>query len=223
MAQYLEKLAALFGESRFVHFSKVSSGSHQQFFKVDQKAANKVFLRLVGGTPEAPDHDTTNVRNEINRMLMEDRGVGYLKAQPGKKIIDFPGRKTPISEEVTIHEAGEFTGTVVRVGGRSKNHSAIPITILENGEYLPCRTGKEIAKRIAAFLFEGEICVTGNGKWTRGSDGIWQLQTFDIKDFSPVENDSSLGAFVKDMRAIEGSGWNAAKDAQTELRKLRED
>ncbi len=223
MAQYLDKLATLFGETDFVHFLKVRPGSHRQFLMVEEQAAKAVYLRLVGGTSVAPDPETASVRNDINRMLMEDGGVGYVKADPGPRIINFPGRKTPISEEVTIHESGELTGSVVRVGGRSRNEKAVPITMLGDGEYYPCRASKDVAKRLAGFLFEGEIKVSGKGKWTRGGDGVWELQQFDIKDFAEIEAGSSLSAFVDDMRKVEGSGWNSADDAQAELRKLRDD
>ena len=223
MAQYLDKLATLLGETNFVHFQRVGKGSHKQFFKVESEATERVYLRLVGGQAVAPDPETAAVRKDLNRMLMEDGGTGYVKAEPGPRIINFPGRKTPMSEEVTIHETGELIGSVVRVGGRSKNDKAIPITMLGDGEYYPCRTSKELAKRLAAYLFEGEIRVNGNGKWTRGTDGIWSLQLFDIKDFTQIEGGRSLSSFVEDMRNVDGSGWNKSEDAQGDLRKLRED
>ena len=142
-------------------------------------------------------------------------------SDPGQKIIVFPGCKTPIAEEVTVHEAGELDGTVIRVGGRSDR--AIPVT-LDNGsgEYYRCSASKETAKRLATHLFEGEVRVAGNGKWTRSADGAWRLQAFEIKDFIRVDT-QSLSAVVAEMRKIEGSGWNAVPDAQAELRKLRED
>lgn len=223
MAQYLEKLATLFGETQFVHFVSVRPGSHRQLLMVEEQASLAVYLRLVGKDGVAPDPETAAIRNDINRMLMEDGSVGYVKAEPGPRIISFPGRKTPISEEVTIHEAGELSGSVVGVGGRSRNDKAVPVTMLGDGEYYACRASKDIAKRLAGFLFEGEIKVSGTGKWTRGSNGVWALQQFDITDFTAIEAGSSLSAFVDEMRNVDGSGWNSAVDAQAELRKLRED
>ena len=95
--------------------------------------------------------------------------------------------------------------------------------MLGDGEYYPCRTSKELAKQLAACLFEGEIRVNGSGKWTRGTDGIWSLQQFDIKDFAKLESGQSLSSFVEYMRNVEGSGWNKSEDAQGDLRKMRED
>lgn len=220
LAQYLEKLAALLGDPDGVHFVKIRPGSARQYLRVDPPFAEGVFARLTGhGTVD--QGDSAAVRRDINKMLMDDRGTGYLKADPGQKIIDFPGCKTPISEEVTVHEAGELDGTVIRVGGRSDR--AIPVT-LDNGsgEYYRCSANKETAKRLATHLFEGDVRVAGNGKWTRGADGVWRLQAFEIKDFNRVDT-QSLSAVVAEMRKIEGSGWNAVPDAQAELRKLRED
>ena len=220
LAQYLERLAALLGEPEGVHFVKLRPGSTKQYLKVDSAFASTVYARLTG-QGGADLGETTAITRDINKMLMDDQGVGYLKAEPGRRIINFPGRKTPITEEIAVHEAGELEGTVIRVGGRSDR--AIPVT-LDNGtgEYFHCSATKETAKQMAAYLFEGEVRVSGSGKWTRGSDGVWRLQTFDIKDFVRLDEES-LSAVVSDMRRVEGSGWNAAPDAQAELRKLRED
>lgn len=225
MAQYLERLATLFGETDFVHFLKVTPGSHRQVLIVEEKAAKAVHLRLVGGTDKgaAPDQEIVSIRNDINRMLIEDGSVGYLKAEPGRRIIEFPGRKTPISDVVTVHESGELTGSVVKIGGRNSSDKAVPVTIFGDGTYYRCRANKDVAKRLATLLFDGDVKASGRGKWTRGSDGLWELQLFDIKDFATIESGSSLSEFVEEMRKVEGSGWNSAEDAQAELRRLRED
>jgi hypothetical protein len=219
LAQYLERLAALLGEPEGVHFVKIRAGSAKQYLRVDPAVASTVFARLTG-QGVADQGETTAIRRDINKMLMDDQSTGYLKAEPGAKIISFPGRKTPIAEEIAVHEAGELEGTVIRVGGKTER--AIPVT-LDNGagEYFRCSATKETAKRLAALLFEGQVRVSGSGKWTRGSDGVWHLQSFDIKDFARLD-DGSLSAVVQDMRKVEGSGWNAVPDAQAELRKLRE-
>jgi hypothetical protein len=220
LAQYLERLAALLGEPEGVHFVKIRPGSARQYLRVDPAVASTVFERLTG-QGVANQGEMTTIRRDINKMLMDDRGTGYLKAEPGARIITFPGRKTPIAEEVAVHEAGELDGTVIRVGGRGDR--AVPVT-LDNGagDYFRCSATKDIAKRLAAVLFEGQVRVSGSGKWTRGSDGVWHLQSFDIKDFSRLD-EGSLSAVVRDMRKVAGSGWNAVPDAQAELRKLRED
>lgn len=222
-AEYVLKLAELFGNEEHVHFDKIKPGSARQYLKVDQPAAERVYMRLVGGNTVLPDQEVASVRRDINRMLIEDGGVGYVKAEPGARIIEFPGRKTPIAEEVTIHEAGLLEGSVVRVGGRGRIDRVVPITLFGSGEYYPCRASKELAKKLAAKLFEGEVRVSGNGKWIRDAEGVWRLQLFDIKDFSEIQGAQSIVDFVTDMRAIEGSGWNKVADAQAELRKLRED
>ena len=222
-AEYVLKLAVLFGEESHVHFAKVRSGSTKQYLNVDSTAAERVYLRLVGGTTVLPDQETATARRDINLMLIEDGGVGYVKAEPGPRIIDFPGRKTPIAEEVTIHEVGTLDGSIVRIGGRGATDRVVPITLFGRGEYFPCRANKELAKKLASRLFECEVRVSGSGKWTRGADGVWRLQRFDIRDFSEIQGSPSLSAFVEDMRAVEGSGWNKVADAQAELRKLRED
>ena len=109
---------------------------------------------------------------------------------------------------------------VIRIGGRD---SSVPVSLdAGGGVYYRCTASRAVAKRLARHLFEGEVRVSGKGKWLRGGDGIWTLQSFDIADFESLD-DAPLSTFVKEMRAIEGSQWNSSNDPQSELEKLRQD
>ncbi len=218
LVQYLEKLSALSGAPDGVHFIKIRSGSAKPSFSVDEYAAADVFSRFVAAN-DGSLAEAVAIRHQINKMLIEDHCVGTLKVVDGPKVIDFPGRKTPIAEEIVVHESGELDGMVIRVGGRD---ATVPVQIEGSGTYFRCTTSRTIAKQLAAHLFDGYVRVMGNGKWARGIDGVWEMRAFEIKAFHALDG-RTLQAFVEDMRAIAGSGWNESQDAQADLRSLRED
>ena len=121
MAEYMAKLALLFGAPDSVHFSKLRSGSATQFFNVDLAGAQQVWTRLNASNGPMAEPELAAVRRDINKMLMEDGQVGYVKAEPGPKLLEFLGRKTPIADEVSVHQTGSIDGIVIRVGGRGES------------------------------------------------------------------------------------------------------
>jgi hypothetical protein len=219
LAQYLEKLAALFGSPGEVHFVKIKHGSAQPHINVAPDAASAVWSRLQAAN-DGDDGECASIRKSINRMLMEDDQTGYLRVVKGPKVIEFPGRKTPLQEEAELYEIGTLEGVLIRVGGRDES---VPVQIdAGDGIYHRCNTSRSLAKELGKYLFEGEIRVTGKGRWHRNQDGEWNLLSFDIAGFEPLEKDS-LGDFVRDMRAIDGSEWNKTDDPQSLLKQLKDD
>jgi len=218
LAEYLAKLALLFGNRDYVHFMKVRKGSAVPEIMVDGPAVPKVNerLRLVN-TPDAPE-DIARANQEINRMLRDDNATGTLRVKGGAKILEFPGRKTPLAEEAVVYEFSELDGIVIRVGGKDET---VPVTLeSSDGVYYRCNTSREIARQLANYLFGQSVRVAGRGKWRRTQEGAWELETFEVKSFEPL-NESPLGDVIATMRAIEGSGWNKMDDPQAELKRLR--
>ncbi len=219
LAQYLERLAALFGDADAVHFVKLTKGSARQYLHVEPSVSEAVWNRLSAANDEIPK-EAADIRRDINRMLLEDDCTGFLRVDRGPKVIEFPGRKTPISQEVVIHETGDLEGVVIRVGGRG---ASVPVSIdASGGVFHKCSAPRVVAKRLASHLFEGEIRVTGRGKWLRTAEGAWELQSFEIADFIALDA-PSLGKFIGDMQTIAGSLWNDLDDPQAELLKQRAD
>ena len=63
--------------------------------------------------------------------------------------------------------------------------------------------------------------VEGNGKWTRDSDGRWNLLEFQISSFDAIE-DEPLTTTVARLRAVEGK-WKDRPDPLAELESIRND
>lgn len=218
LAEYLAKLAVLFGSKEHVHFHKIRKGSAIPEIVVDEPAVPKVSerLRLVGAS-DAPE-DIVRANREINRMLRDDNATGTLRLKGGAKILEFPGRKTPLAEEAVVYEFGELDGIVIRVGGKDET---VPVT-LEGGDgaYYRCNASRETARQLATYLFGQSVRVTGRGKWRRNQEGCWEIETFDIKGFEPLD-EMPLVDTIAAMRAIDGSGWNELDDPQAEFKRIR--
>ena len=219
LADYLARLAILFGHQDQVYFLKVRKGSAIPEIHVHETAAPKVQVRLklvgAGGGPE----DANKSMRDINSMLRTDNASATLRAKGGAVVINFPGCKMPLAEEAVVHEAGELIGTVIRVGGRDET---VPLLLQDtDGTTYHCNTSKTIARELAHHLFGDLVRVQGNGKWLRNPDRIWVLEFFKIKSWEPIDQ-TSLEDAVKTLRAVEGSQWNAFPDPQVELKKLRE-
>ncbi|TXT27145.1 MAG: hypothetical protein FD134_220 [Gallionellaceae bacterium] len=220
LAKYLAKLSVMFGDESYVHFLKVRNGSAIPEIAVEHVAASKVAarLRLVGTLDAPPDLEKAN--QEINRMLREDNASATLKIKHGENVLVFPGKKTPLAEEVVVHEQGDLDGVIIRVGGKD---DTVPVWIEGEGKVIyKCQTNRDIARQLAAHLFDHPVRVTGSGQWCRTPERKWELEDFKIKSFE-ILDDSPLEKVVNDLRQIEGNLWNEMDDPQTEFRKLRGD
>lgn len=218
LADYLGKLAVLFGNKEHVHFMKVRKGSAIPEILVDESAVPKVSARLkLANSTDAPE-DLARASRDINRMLRDDNATGTLRLKGGAKIIDFPGKKTPLAEEAVVLEFGELDGVVIKVGGKDET---VPVLLEgEDGVFYPCNTDRETARKLAPYIFGSAVRIAGRGKWRRTEDRIWELEKFDIKTFEPLD-ETPLVDVITAMRAIEGSDWNEFEDPQAELKRIR--
>ena len=220
LAEYLAKLSTMFDCKEHVHFIKVRKGSAILENAIEHEAAPKVAARLrLVGTPDAPQ-ELERANQEVNRMLREDNASATLRIKHGENILVFPGKKTPLAEEVAVHEQGELDGVIIRVGGKD---DSVPVWIEGEGKVVyKCWASRDIARQLAAHLFDHPVRVTGNGQWCRTPERKWELEDFKIKSFE-ILNDRPLDEVINNLRQIEGNLWNEMCDPQAELRKLRGD
>jgi hypothetical protein len=163
LAEYLARLSTMFGYKEHVHFLKVRKGSAIPEIAVDRETAPKVAARLhLVGRPDSPP-ELARVYQEINRMLRDDNASATLKLKRGSVVVSFPGKKTPLAEEVVVHDQGDLDGIIIRVGGKD---DSVPIWV--EGEHkiiYKCQTSRDLARQLAAYLFDQPIRVVGNGQW----------------------------------------------------------
>ena len=219
LAEYLARLAVLFGHQDQVYFLKVRKGSAVPEIHVNEITAPKVQSRLkLVSAGNGPEEANKAVR-DINAMLRDDNTSATLAVKGGGLVINFPGCKTPLVEEAVVHEAGELIGSVIRVGGKDET---VPLWLQDtDGTTYQCNTSRTIARELARYLFGDLVRVQGSGKWRRTPERIWVLDMFKIKSWDPVDQ-TSLEDAVKVLRAVEGSHWNTFADPHAQLKKLRE-
>ena len=70
-------------------------------------------------------------------------------------------------------------------------------------------------------MFE-PVRIHGTGRWTRETDGHWQLHRFRIYRFEALGK-RQLRETVAALRAVPGSGWKDINDPLAELDDLRRD
>lgn len=220
LAEYLAKLSLMFGNKEHVHFLKVRKGSAIPEIAVDFETAPKIAARLkLVGKPDAPP-ELKNVNRDINHMLREDNASATLKFKHGAVVIKFPGRKTPLTEEVVVHEQGDLDGIIIRVGGKD---DSVPVWVEGEGkEIYKCQANRDLARQLAAHLFGDPVRVAGKGQWCRTPERKWELEKFEIKSFEVLDA-VPLEQLIEELRQVEGNLWNEMEDPQAELRKLRGD
>lgn len=219
LAEYLGRLATVFGFQEHVHFLKVRKGSAIPEIHIQESSALKVHARLtLVATGNAPE-DAKKSMQHINSMLREDNASAILRVKGGAQIIQFQGCKAPLAEEAIVHETGELIGIVIRIGGKDET---VPLLLQDtDGATYPCTTTRTIARELAQHLFGDMVRVQGSGKWRRTPERVWELDGFKVKSWEKIEQTPLLDD-VNALRAIKGSLWNEFADPQAELKKLRE-
>ncbi|SHM13144.1 hypothetical protein [Rhizobacter sp. OV335] len=218
LAEYVAELAKLFGSSEHVHLIKVRSGSAVPEIAVDPIAQASVAQRLaLVGTPQA-DRELTRHYRTLNALLREDGCSAVLKLKHGDKVLDFPGSKTLLTQEIVTREFGTLDGVVIRVGGKD---DTVPVWLEgEGGEKLQCSASRSTAKELAPHLFGGPVRVSGDGRWRRDAERVWTMESFVIKSWERLD-DRSLETMVLQAREVLGNGWADLDDPLAEWHRIR--
>lgn len=214
LAEYLQELAAILGETNAVHFVRLEASSTVVVHKVEREAVPKVRDRATAVARHRGSRDAMRAYRAINKMLRQDNGAGTLQAPTGAEIIRFPGIQE-VERYGTVTQQCVVDGEVVRIGGTRER---VPITLRSEDELIAdCYTSRATAKRLAAHLFE-PVRLFGNGRFAREDEGAWKLEYFVFETFAHL-NDQSLSSVVEALRAIPGGEWG--DDALDELRLIR--
>jgi hypothetical protein len=215
LADYLEELATLLGESKFVHLLRIEPGSTVIVSKIDAEAVPKVRDRTAAVRRGEAPADAMRAYRQINHLLREDKGTGVLVEETGAEVIRFPGSNDDRPEFTSVLQQGELDGEVIRVGGVGE---PVPIMLQARGQALTGIYAKRsVAKPLARHLFE-PVRLYGSGRWTRSADGNWELDRFVVDRFE-VLDERPLSSLVLALRALPGGEWGS--DAVNDLLALR--
>jgi hypothetical protein len=220
LARYMQEFASLLGHEAAVHFERLEEGSTQLVSRVDFEDVPKVRARLDRLARGEGDGDSLKARDEIDRLLADDNATGFVEdSASNAKVIAFPGVTRPKPRRYgPFNQEGSLGGLIVSVGGAD----ATKHVQLQNGDtkHTGLETDQETARRLGKHLFE-PVRVVGTGRWLREDDGSWTLESFKVRDFT-VLRDESLRDAVEGLRAVEGSDWKGMGDPLAALKALRD-
>ncbi|APT35021.1 hypothetical protein MCBMB27_05730 (plasmid) [Methylobacterium phyllosphaerae] len=222
LAEYMRDLAVILGSPENVHFLRLEAGSTEIVHVVDRGAFLVNVMSRVGGVRygAAPVEAIAAYRS-INKRLAEDRATGALiNGELSAEILNFPGMWAVEAEPFPpVTQAGAIDGVVIRLGGTGAN---VPVHVQAGDTvYSKCLASREIARELGHHLFGGPLRLTGQGKWTRDADGVWNLDRFLIGGFEPLDS-KPLSRVVSELRSLR-SGWEDVADPWDEIMKLRND
>ena len=219
LAEYMSDLAGLLGQHECVHFDRLETGSTVLVQHVEPVADAAVRARLDLAKADAPPDEVVKLFAAINRRLAEDKATGSLCRAGGAEVLRFPGRDRPTAASFgPFRQDCTFDGVLIRVGSRD---DTVPVHLDDGGTIHKCNATREMARRLAPYLYGCPLRVHGSGRWERLSDGNWLLRQFDIKDFEKLD-DRPLTEVVQQLRSVPGSRWRDFDDPAAELRRLRE-
>ena len=218
LAEYMAELARLLGKSDQVHFVRLEKGSAVLVPKVEPEAKPEVDERIQSLAHENPQVDVLRAFNALNRYLADDKATGRLNESEGGEVIQFPGsmRQAPVTFGA-FNQLGVLDGILIRIGGRD---DTVPVHLRDGDRIHLCNTTREIARRLASYLYGPTLRVHGEGRWERDANGNWQMKRFNITNFEAL-NDAPLEQVTQRLREVGGSGWKNIKDPSEELRHLR--
>ncbi len=218
LAEYMGELARLLGRLDQVHFDRVEEGSTVLVPKVEAEAKPEVDERIQSLTEQNPREDVLRAFNALNDYLTNDEATGSLRESGGGKVIQFPGAKQPAPATFgAFNQPSVLDGVLIRIGGRD---DTVPVHLRDGDRIHLCNTTREMARRLASYLYGPTLRVHGKGRWERDRKGAWQMRRFNITNFEQLD-DAPLEQVTQRLREMSGSGWKDIEDPTEELRHLR--
>ncbi|MFN7996983.1 MAG: hypothetical protein U0Q18_25440 [Bryobacteraceae bacterium] len=220
IAEYLTDFAKLIGTDSNPRFHSIRRGSLSLKARVpadrEIDVKTRAFLIRTGDAPE----DAIKARDRISRRLCQNRGRRATLLDSGNaKVIEIPvHRVEPAFQPVPPStRAGTLQGQIIRLGGKQETVS-VELQDVDGHIYL-CKAPRSMARKLAREMFEPVVRVHGSGRWSRGDDGVWRVEEFQIADFEVLEDDSLIDV-VAQLRGIR-SKWKTLEDPAAEMEKIR--
>ena len=214
-----QRFADLLGAVEHVRFKGLVRGSaavRAEVLPTAQAEVRKNLLLLSG--PRA------GKLRRLDDYLKQCGWYADIRNKSGDVLIKLPGAlaaNDERAEEPTreVHQVSSVVGSIVRIGGKDET---VPMMVkLDSGEYLDVTVrGRELARKLAPFLFADELRFTGLTTWQRGGDGEWRCTTMIIDSFEALDT-APLNELFGKLEAVPGNGWRMFDDPIAELTRLR--
>ena len=218
LAEYMKDIAQLLDSKQRVHVVGIKSGSVEMVMDVNESHKEEIKQRVCDAGQGIGRQRGIAARQRIDDRLYKDGKKGRLSCD-GITILRFLGR--PISPEAEVglfEKEGSFDGRVISVGGGG---DLARVQLLSGDDRINCRVARDMAKKLAEHLFEGELRVSGTGERFRNVEGKWKFKQFFITGFDKLDT-TPLTTLVESLRSLPGNGWEELDDPWEELRRERE-
>ncbi len=224
LSEYLSDLAVLLGEQRHVHLAEIRTGSIETIIETDAEAAPKIEQRVRDAThhngiqPTGPQ-EAIRAAKQLAEKLHEDKTGAVFMFEAGAEIVRFVNGRQETTAQVfgPFNQEGSLDGVVVRLGGVN---DPVPVHLESDEGSFQCLASRAVARELAKHIFETPLRVYGQGRWLRSAEGEWHLESFTIRDFHPLVDDTVSSTLAK-LRAVPGNEWNDLDDPLAEAAKLR--
>jgi hypothetical protein len=220
LAEYLNALAKMLGNSDHIHFVRLDKGSAMLVHKVDAVDAPKVETRLNNVRLGSAPKEALAARKLLNDLLANDNAIGTLnEVATGRVVLPFEGRNRekpltfpPFREDTTVD------GQVVSVGGRDSTAHAM----LQDGDtfHVNLTMKRDVAQELAKRLYGKQVRLYGNGRFERQPDGVWKMHDFRVDRFEDLREQPIAEALTEIREITKNSLMNT--DVYSELRDFRD-
>lgn len=218
LSEYLKELSKLLGSEDRVHFLRVDEGSADCAMEIDSEEEGVISDRVQQAKNGSGPKEAVKAFKAIQFYLDEDDSSAVMEWEKGEVLIEFPGKSRQGQETFgPFSEEGSLDGMLVKIGGMDET---VPVHLVYQGVHHACNTTRELARRLAPYIFGKPIRVHGRGKWYRNADGNWELRWFDIHDFEEL-SDASLLDVVGKLRSVPDNALMKSKDPLGDMLKIR--
>lgn len=224
LGEYMTQLGKLLGYQDRIHPGPLKAGSTIVSVRVERETVPKVHDRIESVKKAEASKDTVQAFSTLNAMLRDDNAVGAFR-RPNYKdneavILRFPGREIPKPQKMgPFSEPATFKGELIRLEGEDDTkHAGIKDS---EGRQWSGDMGRELAVAMREHLFEW-IMVVGEARWLRNEEGEWQLKSFHIVSFKPLQRET-LTEDIEKLRSVPDNKWKDMQDPLGYIRESRKD
>jgi len=218
--ELVKKFSDLLGNTEKIHFGALRKGSARVLVKVEEVAHDDVYLQLATARLQG------QASAKVVRMeeYLQTRGWhGEVRSREGNVVLTF-ARAAPTTEpelERTVQQIDTIVGKVIKIGGRDET---VPMTLeTSEGSYVEVNVkGRDLAKRLAPYLFGKYVRISGVATWKRDQEGKCSCTGMIVDQFEEPDS-TPLSDIFDSLRSLPGNHWNEMDDPIEVWKKLRED
>ena len=203
LAEYLAQLARLLGETRSVHLVRIERGGTVLVHEVDEDAVPSVRRRIEAVRAGRESGSAYEAFRRLNGYLAEDDVQARLEMNGSDAdVLVLPPSAGSQPDVLTVRQTASVSGVVVRVGGIGKR---VQVLLASRGKQTAgCHADRTTARMLARHLFE-PVRLFGEGQWSRGRDGTWDVDRFSIESFEPLDR-ATLSEVLDGLRGV-ATSW----------------